>query len=163
MTGAGLRAMSDTPHMDRLDRHALVMAIWCPASFLALALLHHGVTSGGGRWIAAGFVPILGAFVGHVIVNAVLKTEFTAGETALGAGAYGLALVGLLLTALLGTKELVAAIFLPAGIGLAALLSAVIIYLVIRFGPRGAFERFEVVRDNNPRPASRLPHRGGRR
>jgi len=71
--------------------------------------------------------------------------------------------VGLLLTALLGTKELVAAIFLPAGIGLAALLSAVIIYLVIRFGSRGAFERFEVVRDNNPRPASRLPHRGGRR
>lgn len=155
--------MSETRDTDRLDRHALVMAIWCPASFLAIALLHHGVTGGGGWWIAAGVVPILGAFVGHVIANTMLKTVFTAGETALGGFAFALAVVALLLTAILGTKELVSAIFLPASLGLAALPATVIIYLVIRFGPRGAFERFDVIRDNNLRPASRLPHRGGRR
>ena len=155
--------MNDSPNMDRLDRHALVMAIWCPASFLAIALLHHGATVGGGWWIAAGVIPILGAFVGHVIANAVLKTEFTAGETALGGVTFALALAALLLTALLGSAERVATIFLPAGLGLTAILAAVIIYLVIRFGPRGAFERFDVIRDNNLRPASRLPHRGGRR
>ena len=155
--------MIDTPQMDRLDRHALVMAIWCPAAFLAVALLHHGVTGGGGWWIGAGFLPILAAFAGHVIANAVLGTGFTAGETALGSLAFALAVAVLLLTALLGPGGVVVAVFLPAGLGLAALLAAVILYLVIRFGARGAFERFDVIRDNNLRPASRLPHRGGRR
>jgi hypothetical protein len=34
--------------------------------------------------------------------------------------------------------------------------------MVIRDGPRAAFARFDIIRDNNPRRASRLPHRGGR-
>jgi Na+/H+ antiporter NhaD/arsenite permease-like protein len=52
--------------------------------------------------------------------------------------------------------------FWVAALGLVALAAAVILYMVIRYGPRAAFERFDIIRDNNPRRASRLPHRGGR-
>ena len=45
---------------DRLDRHGLVMAIWSPTVFLAAALLHKGLTAGGGAWwIGAGFAVLI--------------------------------------------------------------------------------------------------------
>ncbi|MBW3098957.1 hypothetical protein [Pseudohoeflea coraliihabitans] len=159
--------MADTS-TDRLDRHALVMAIWTPSAFVAAILAHTGIASEAApevarAWIAAAFAAVILAFVGHVIVNTVLKTGFTAGETALGLVAFATALLTLLLTVLTGSDDLVQRIFLPVGVGLMALVVAVIAYLVIRHGPRGAFEKFDVIRDNNLRPASRLPHRGGRR
>ena len=156
--------MAGMDAMERLDRHALVMAIWTPSAFAAATLLHMGLAMGGGGWwIAAGFAVIHAAFVGHIIVNAVLGTSFTTGETALGMAAFAAALVVLLVSALFGSPGTDARVFLPVGLGLASLVVAVVLYLVIAFGPRGAFRRFDIIRDNNPRPASRLPHRGGRR
>jgi hypothetical protein len=153
------------PGMDaseRLDRHALVMAIWFPAGFVAVALLHKGIAlDGGAGWIAAGYAAILAAFVAHIVANAVLGTGFSAGETALGAAGFALAVLSLLLAALVGS--LAADQLLAAGIGLAVLLAAVIAYLLIAFGPRQALAKFDVIRDNNPRATSRLTHRGGRR
>ncbi len=151
-----------TPY-DRLDRHALVMAIWTPSGFVAATLLHKGLVSGGDWWIFAGFVAIIATFVAHVIANAVLKTGFTTGERALGIVAFAAALLSLLMAVLVGPAELGARIFLPVGLGLISLVVTVVAYLVIAFGARSAFEKFDVIRDNNLRPASRLPHRGGRR
>lgn len=148
---------------DRVDRHALVMAIWTPCAFVAAVLLHKGLVSGGGWWFFAGFAAIIAAFVAHVIANAVLKAGFTVGERALGIVAFAVALISFLLSVLLGPAELAQRIFLPVGLGLMSLVAAVVAYLVIAFGARAAFERFDVIRDNNPRTASRLPHRGGRR
>jgi hypothetical protein len=148
---------------DRLDRHALVMAIWTPSAFVAATLLHRGLSSGGDWWIFAGFVVIFAAFVAHIVANAVLGTDFTTGERALGIVAFAAALLTLLLTVLVGPAGLVARIFLPVGLGLMSLVAAVVAYLVIAFGARAAFEQFDVIRDNNLRPASRLRHRGGRR
>lgn len=147
---------------DRVDRHALVMAIWTPSTFVAATLLHKGLVSGGDWWFFAGFAAVIAAFVAHIVVNSVLKMGFTAGERALGIVAYVVALVSLLSSVLLGPAELGARIFLPVGLGLMSLVGAVVAYLVIAFGARAAFERFDVIRDNNPRPASRLLHRGGR-
>lgn len=148
---------------DRLDRHALVMAIWTPTFFVAAILLHRGLAYGGAWWIFAGFGFIIAAFVAHIIANAVLGTNFTTGERALGIFAFAAALLALLLTVLISPPGLGASIFLPFGLGLIALVATVIAYLVIAFGARGAFEQFDVIRDNNLRPASRLRHRGGRR
>lgn len=148
---------------DRLDRHALVMAIWTPSAFVAATLLHKGLMSGGDWWIFAGFAAIIAAFAAHIVANAVLGTGFTAGERALGIVAFAAALLSLLLTVLVGPAELGARIFLPVGIGLMSLVVAVVAYLVIAFGARAAFEQFDVIRDNNPRRTSRLRHRGGRR
>lgn len=151
-----------TPY-DQVDRHALVMAIWTPSAFVAAALLHKGLVSGGGWWFFASFAAVIAAFVAHIIANAVLKTDFTAGERALGIVVFAVALVSFLLSILLGPTELGTRIFLPVGLGLISLVAAVVAYLVIAFGARAAFERFDVIRDNNPRPASWLPHRGGRK
>jgi len=155
--------MAEMTPSDRLDRHALVMAIWVPVAFLAAVLLHKGLVSGGDWWLFAGFAAIILAFVGHIVINAVLGTGFTAGERALGLVAFAVALLALFAVELFGPSALAGRIFLPVGLGLVALVVAVIAYMVIAFGPRGAFERFDVIRDNNLRPASRLPHRGGRR
>lgn len=148
---------------DRLDRHALVMAIWTPSSFVAAILLHRGLTYGGAWWIFAGFGFIITAFVAHIIANAVLDADFTTGERALGIFAFATALLSLLLAVLVGPPGLAGRILLPVGLGLMSLVAAVVAYLVIAFGARGAFEQFDVIRDNNLRPASRLRHRGGRR
>jgi uncharacterized membrane protein YjfL (UPF0719 family) len=146
---------------DRLDRHVLVLAIWTPAVLAAAALVQRGLT-GGPWWIAAGFAALLAGFAGHVIANAVLHTRFTAGETALGMVAFALAAVAVGVGALVA-PGIGAEVWLALALGLVALAVGVVLYLLIAFGPRRAFERFDVIRDNNPRPASRLPHRGGRR
>lgn len=154
---------TDPSAQDRLDRHALVMAFWIPTGFVAACLLRLGYTTAGPWWIAAGFAAIIATFVGHIIINVVTGSRFTAGETALAAVVFAAAVLALLLLRLIGAPGMDAAQFTAFGIGLAALVGAVIIYMLIAFGPRGAFEKFDVIRDNNLRPASRLPHRGGRR
>lgn len=166
---------STSDRLDRLDRHALVMTIWTPFGFVAAALLHKGLSAGltggladeggtgSGWWIAAGFGAILCAFVGHVIANAVTGTRFSQGEVALGGVVYGVGVIALLFAVLYLPAAAVATIVLPAGLGLATLLAAVIVYMVIHFGARPAFARFDVIRDNNLRAASRLVHKGGRR
>ncbi|VDS07875.1 hypothetical protein PARHAE_01054 [Paracoccus haematequi] len=149
-------------HLMRLERHALVLAVWLPLGFLALALFHRGFAGFGAAWLAAGFGAVLAAFVLHVIVNAVLGTWFNGREVAVGAGAFALAVLALALFSLL-SPGFAGSFFLPVAGGLIVLAAAVVIAMVTAFGPRGAFERFDIIRDNNPRDGSRLPHRGGRR
>ena len=43
------------------------------------------------------------------------------------------------------------------------LLLAAVFYMLIRFGTRDAFDKFDIIRDNNPRRASRLTQRGPQR
>lgn len=147
---------------ERLDRHALVVAVWLAAGAVAAVLFHMGFGAGGLLWLAGGFAALLAGFAGHVIVNAVLGTNFTPRELALGLVAMLVALLGLMLATLLvdGFSE---RFFLPVTAGIVSLVAAVVLTLVTRFGPRRAFEVFDVIRDNNRRAASALPHRGGRK
>jgi len=149
--------------LERLSRHGLVMAIWAPTVFVAAILFHAGYIYETNWWFAAAFGSLIVAFCAHVIVNVVLKTGFTAGEIALGSAI----LVGLtlayLITILTVSDVLVDRLTVPIGLGLGTLVLVVVISMVISFGPRRAFEKFDVIRDNNLRAASRLPHRGGRR
>lgn len=146
----------------RLDRHALVLAVWLAAGFVAAALFHYGFAGGGAWWVLGGFGAFLAGFAGHVVANAVLGTDFTAREVALGLVllALGLLADGL---SVLAVEGFAARFFLPVTAGLAGLVAAVAFYMLTRYGVRSAFEKFDVIRDFNPRPASRLPHRGGRR
>ena len=147
--------------VDRLDRHALVMAVWLPLGLVALVMFRLGTDQGAG-WMLGGFGALLLGFGGHVIVNAALGTDFTPGEVALGLALFLLALLACGLGMLLvdGFAE---RFFLPLALGFGGLATAVVLYMVTRYGARGAFEGFDVIRDNNRREASRLPHRGGRR
>ena len=149
--------------INRLNRHGLVMAIWAPAVFVAAVLFHAGYVHTTNWWFVAAFGSLIIAFCAHIIVNVVLKTSFTTGETALGSTI----LVGLtlayLITILTATDVLVNRLMMPVGLGLGALVIVVVVSMLISFGPRRAFEKFDVARNNNLRAASRLPHRGGRR
>lgn len=138
------------PDQSALDRHALALAIWLSAGFIATVLLVHAF-DGGSPWTAAGgFAAFLAGFVAHVIVNAVWRTGFTPRELALGLCLYGAGLVWFLLALLFGS---VAAehLFVPVGLGFLAILIAVVFYLVTYFGVRRAFEGFDVIRDFRPR------------
>ena len=152
---------SDDEASERLDRHALVLAVWLPAGFVALGLLHYGFGPGGTWWVAAGFAALLAGFVAHVVVNAALGTGFTARETGLGMVLYATAIVALVLAVLIG-DGFVARFFLPVAGGMIALLLAAVFYILTRFGTRAAFDKFDSIRDNNPRRASRLIREGRR-
>ncbi len=154
--------MEDGEAKDRLDRHALVIAVWLSAGTVALVLFRLGLTGGGTPWLLGGFGALVVGFVGHVIVNVILGTTFTAREVALALVLSLVALLALVL-ATLTVDHFAQAFFLPLAAGSALLVSAVIFYLVTRHGPRRAFQVFDVIRDNNPRASSRLPHRGGRK
>ena len=147
---------------DRLDRHALVLAVWLPAGLAALGLLAHGFASGGAWWVAGGFAALIAGFAGHVVVNAALGTWFNPREVGLALVLTALGLVASVLAVLL-VEGFAAGFFLPVAGGFATLAAVVVFTMLTRSGARGAFAQFDVVRDNNPRAASRLPHRGGRR
>ena len=153
---------SEDEASDRLDRHALVLAVWLPAGFVALGLLHYGFGAGGPWWVAAGFAALLAGFAAHVIVNALLGTTFTLGEAGLGMVIYATAIVGLVLAVLL-VDRFAARFFLPVAGGMITLLLAAVFYMLTRFGIRDAFGKFDIIRDNNPRRASRLTQRGRQR
>lgn len=148
--------MLPTDRTERLDRHALVMAIWLPMGMVAVALMHYGLGAGGPVWVMAAFGIVLVAFTGHVIVNVVLRTEFSSREVAVGLVLYGCAMLAVGL-AVLVIDGFATRYFLTMAGGLALLAIAVVFYMVTRFGVRRAFESFDVIRDSNPRIASRLP------
>lgn len=154
--------MSGRDETDRLDRHGLVLACWLSTGSVALGLFHFGFGAGGPWWIAGGFVLLIAGFALHVVVNAVTRSWFNAGEVALGLVLYLSGLLAFVLATLLvdGFAE---RHFLPVAGGMAFLAAAAIFAMVTRFGPRAAFEQFDIIRDNNPRRASSLAHRGGRR
>ncbi len=148
--------------LEGLERHALVMAVWLPMGLVAAALFHYGLGAGGPIWVVAGFGAVLTGFAGHVIVNVVLRSEFSAREVALGLVLYGCGVVALGVAVLVidGFAE---RYFVLISGGLALLATAAVFYMVTRFGVRRAFENFDVIRDFNPRQSSRLPRRRRRR
>ena len=147
---------------DRLDRHALVLAIWLAAGFVAVMLLHYGFGVGGLPWLAGGFAALLCGFALHVIVNAVLGTGFTPREVGLGMVVYLAGWLALVLATLL-IDGFSGRFLLPVAGGMILLVLVVVVTLVTRLGARGAFDAFDVIRDTNPRRANRLSHRGGRK
>ena len=152
-----------TDPLDCLNRHALVMAIWSPLLLISAGLFHKAILSGNEWWFVGAFFSIIIAFCGHIIINVTIGTSFTDGETALGSFLFSIAVVAFLLTLLFGPVKLTEQILIPVGLGLVSLLVSVVVNMLISYGPRRAFEKFDIIRDNNKRPASSLPHRGGRR
>lgn len=138
--------MTARPEDDPLDRHALVVAVWLAGGFVAATLLSAGLDRGSFVLTLSAFAALLAAFVGHVIVNVVFATGFTSRELGLGLVA---AVAGLLAIGLGGlvSPEFRSTGFLPASLGLIGLAAAVVVYMLIRHGARGAFDAFDVIRD----------------
>jgi hypothetical protein len=131
--------------LEALDRHALVLAIWLPLILVAATAFHYGFEQGGWPFICAGFVIVLAAFIGHVIVNVVCETQFTAREVALGLITYCVSVLGFGLAMLLSPsfQRLYA---VPVTLGLLGIASAIVMTMILWLGLRGAFESFDVIR-----------------
>ena len=155
--------MENAEEDEKLNRHALVVAVWSSLIFVAAIALQIGIVMFSPVWIAAAFIIILLGFVCHIVVNAALGTEFTKGETALGAVSFSFAVIFFAVSCLVFESENLKRLILPMSAGFFSLIGAVIIYLLIMYGPRKSLEKFDVVRNNNSRDASHLVHRGGRR
>lgn len=140
-----------------LDRHALVMTLWLPFGVVAVTLFHYGVSVGGAWFILAGFAMILCAFIGHIIVNAVLRGPFTQAELALGLVLYATGLIALGLATLLG-PDFRAHSFLPTCAGFLLIFASVIFYMIVQYGLRRSFDNFDVIRSFSPKAPG--PERG---
>ena len=101
---------------------------------------HYGFAAGGWPFISAGFVVLLAAFIGHVIVNIVFETRFTASEVALGLVTYCVSVLGFGLAMLLSSSaERLYAV--PVTLGLLGMASAIVVTMILWLGLRGAFSR----------------------
>ncbi len=145
---------------DRLDRHALVIAVWLAAGVAALVGFRLAFGAGGPVWLVAGFGAIVAGFAAHLIVNAVTATGFTPREVALG---LVLALGGLLALPLatLLVPGFGARYLMPLAGGAAVLVAVALSAMVIRHGPRRSLELFDAARDTNPRAAQPPDASGG--
>ncbi|MGE0213559.1 MAG: hypothetical protein AB7S41_17865 [Parvibaculaceae bacterium] len=146
--------------MQAIDRHALVMTIWLSFGLVAASLFEYGFGAGGVFFVLAGFVVVLAAFAGHVIVNVVHRTTFTPRELALGLVIYAAALVSFGLATLLA-PGFAARNFLPLSLGFLALFAVVVFYMVTHFGVRRVFDAFDVIRDFRPQGSAEPPSRDG--
>jgi len=136
--------MSDRS-MERLDRHALVMAIWMSFGLMALAVFRYGLADGSFIAVLSGFALVLTAFAGHVIVNAVTGIFFTPREVALALVTYVASLIAFAAAAVVspGFRE---QHFLAFVLGFVALFAGVVFYMVTHLGVRRSFDSFDVIR-----------------
>ena len=133
------------PTLAALDRHALVMTLWLPAAPVAAALMHFGLGAGGIAATASAFAVILAAFVGHILVNTITATSFTARELALGLVLYLAALLAFGLSTLVDPALWDGRLWAVSS-GFLALFVAAVFYLVTARGVRNAFAGFDVIR-----------------
>ncbi len=125
-----------------IDRAILVFMIWGSLGFLGLGLFLEGLDRDVWGIAAGGVAVIVAAFGAHVVVNAIHRTGFTRGETALGIGVYGV--LGAVFIAAVPSGGMTRA-DLYAGFTLFGTLAlGFVAYLVTRHGLRGAFSQFHV-------------------
>jgi hypothetical protein len=144
--------------MQALDRHALVVTIWVTAALIALTLFHYGLGAGGFIFTLAAFAAVIAAFIGHVIVNVALGSQFTERELALGLVLYAAALIAFGVEVIVSPAFAERA-FLPASAGFLAVFAAFVFYLIVHSGVRRAFNAFDTIRSFSAR--DQLRHDAG--
>ena len=91
--------------------------------------------------ILGGFGLFVAGFISHLVINAVFHHGFTTGEVVTGFVAFGVGLACFMGAVVLG--EGVTGPEFAAGIaGFAALVLCFLVYLITKFGLKGAFSRF---------------------
>lgn len=138
--------MDKTQAVERLERHALVTTIWLASGLIAGSLLHYGYLTGRAVFELAGFGALAVGFIGHVIVDAVLGTNFRPREVALGLVAYAASLLAFGL-AVLTDDGLSNTSVLATSAGFISLFVIVVFYMAVSLGVRRAFDSFDVIRE----------------
>lgn len=142
------------------DRNLLVFTVWTALGSTSVLLILEGLHQDNYWASLLGIGFIVSAFCGHIILNAIFKTGFTSGETALGLTCFGL-LVVLFLAATLFTDN--SATDFYTGLTLFSILViGFIVYLVTRYGLNSAFSKFHVRSPSRPSISQIEEHEHGR-
>jgi hypothetical protein len=141
---------------DRMDRHALVIAIWVAFGFAAVVLTNYGLGSGGAMFLFAGAGSVILGFLGHVIVNAVYGTTFTPRELALALIVYVVCLISFGVATLFD-PDFASRNFLALSANFIVIGGVVITYMILHFGVRRTFQAFDVIRDFGNESRSSAP------
>mgnify|MGYP001365210064 CR=1 FL=1 len=125
-----------------IERSLLVFAIWIAVGSLGILFIRHGFQTDSFIISLIGVACLIVAFVAHIILNAIYKSGFTRGETALGLTAYGFLALVFVVSSISGGLS---RSDYHGGLALfAALVVGFVVYLVTRYGLRGSFSKFHV-------------------
>lgn len=123
-----------------IERSVLVFTTWVALGMLSLTLFLEGVELDN-YWVAlAGTLFLVLAFCAHMIINAIYRTGYSAGETALGLTSF--AVIALLVVVGFITGQLDEQDFMACLTLFVVLLLGFLSYLITRYGLRGAYSAF---------------------
>lgn len=123
-----------------IERSVLVFSTWTALGMLSLGLFLEGLEANQYAIALAGILLVIAAFVAHMVINALYRTGYTAGETALGLATFGV--IALLVVIGFATERLDERDFLACLSLVAVLVVGFLSYLVTRYGLRGAYSAF---------------------
>lgn len=126
------------------ERRLAVVTCWSLCAPFALAFVISGF-AGSVVMGAIGFAILVVGFVAHVIINQLYGTGFTTGEIVVGFIAFDVALLSFM-GAWIATPELGGARVITGLAGFGAIVLCFVVYLVTRYGMKGAFSMFHQAR-----------------
>ncbi len=123
------------------EKRLAVATSWALFASFGLCFILSGF--GAQQWLygLAGFALIVAGFISHVIINVVFKKGFSEGEIVTGFIAFGVSLVCFILACLLDPALGPTDVAMGIG-GFAAIVACFLVYLITKFGLRGAFSQF---------------------
>jgi hypothetical protein len=122
------------------ERRLAVVTCWSLCAPFSLAFVISGF-SGSVAMGAIGFTILVVGFIAHVIINQYYGTGFSTGETVVGFVAFDIALVSFL-GVWIASPDLADARVITALGGFGAFVLCFVVYLVTRYGLKGAFSMF---------------------
>jgi len=127
----------------KVERGIVVFCDWAVFGFIGLGFLLEGGARDSFPIGLIGVAGIAAGFAGHIIINSVFGQSFTFGETALGLALFAISVLGVFAGWLEGAMSLTD---FHIGLSLlAVLVVGFLVYVVTRYGVRGAFHRFDVI------------------
>lgn len=124
---------------DTQEHRLAVMTGWAFFGGFGICLILTGFAEESPLAGLSGFAAIIGGFIAHVIVNRIYATGFTQPQVALGLGAFTVGalcyIASVLFDPAFGETDVATGL-----VGLTALASAFVIYIIVNFGVRGSYE-----------------------
>ena len=129
-----------------MEHRLAVSTSWAFLGAFAFAFVVHGFTHAQLSTGLLGFALFILAFVSHVIIKRIFRTDFSAGEAALGLIVFVIA--ALSFVASWAFSPAFSATNLILGLaGFGGIVAAFLFYMFTRYGMRGSFILFDRIRD----------------
>ena len=141
--------MNPTSELDAIqtvEKRLAVVGNWSVFASFGMGFVLSGFS--GALWWAGllGYALLVAGFVGHVIINRMFGTGFSAGEIAFGLVAFGISALSFIGSWLFDPS--VGAVNLGIGlVGFGAMTACLLGYLLVTYGVRGSYTLIHSLRD----------------